>query len=84
MYLYFAMDAALKMSLDLLFIMFIMAQICAELSNGEQQISQNSSYSFSFYNVFYLIGEFKLLQSLCPRTGRPEKQEAKLGCEMPM
>lgn len=76
------MDAALKMSLDLLFIMFIMAQMCAELSNGEQQISQNSSYSCSFYNIFYLIGEFKLLQGLCPKTGRPERQEAKLGREV--
>lgn len=76
------MDVALKMSLDLLFIMFIMAQMCAELSNGEQQISQNSSHSHFFYNVFYLIGEFKLLQTLCPKTGSPEKQEAKLGCEM--
>lgn len=58
--------------------------MCEELSNGEQQISQNSSHScsFSLYSNFYLIGEFKLLQNLCPRTGRPEKQAAKLGCEM--
>lgn len=52
------MDAALKMSLDLLFIMFIMAQMYVELSNREQQTSQNSSHSCSFYKVFYLIGEF--------------------------
>jgi len=49
------MDATLKMSLDLLFIVFIMAQMCAELSNGEQQISQNYSHSCFFYSISYNI-----------------------------
>lgn len=76
------MDAALKIILDLLFIMFIMAQMRAELSNREQQIIQNTSHSFAFYNISYLTGELQLSQSLCIRTGRPERQEAKSGFGM--